>query len=583
VAYLYPKDREENIIYRDEVLRLADKDDAFRDLEKKKFFSDILYAFNVFFWTYDPRVPPHHLPFITYDFQDDAILEINQAIEDGEDLLIEKSRDMGVSWIVVSVFTWRWLKRESGNNTLVGSRKEDLVDKKGNLDTLLEKARYQIYKIPDWLVPTGFNPLKHDNHLQLYNPSNSNTIQGESTNEHFATGGRYRAVLFDEAAKWGELAEAAWISAGDSTPCRIAVSTPFGMGNHFAKLRFSKSIKVLSFHWTKHPIKSQGAYCDLVTRKVRSPWYDKECERRKATPLAIGQELDIDYVTSGSPAFSPEYIKIIKTRSEHEEKALKPYKLNVNSGFPVVSQIGNITIYRPPRKNCQYVIGADVAEGVGLGDFSAAIVLNRHTMDIDAVYHARSSPDTFAFELMTLGYMYAGCDPRKAALLAIESNTIGKGTVLRCDEENYPNLYYHVNEHLATKKQTMRLGWLTTRPTKLILVSEIENHLYNSMQFGYFIHINICEELLTFVVKGQKGSMLRYEADDGCHDDLVMALGITLAAHQTGGVVKRKKKEVIAPDVFPKMKEPTIHELCMATIKRRRMESQIDEHFGLDF
>ena len=581
--YLYPTDFKENILFRDELMRLCANDPALQKVEKDKFFDCPLYAFNMYFWTYDPREAPYNLPFLTYEFQDEFILTLDDHLERGEDLLVDKSRDMGVSWIVVSAFFRRWCLPTPGNNTLLGSRKEDLVDKKGNLDTLLEKCRYQMYRLPPWILPRNFVPKRHDIHLQLYNPETGTTVQGESTNEHYATGGRYRGILFDEGAKWGELAETAWISAGDSSPCRVVVSTPFGMGNHFSRLRHSNTIKTMSFHWTKHPKKAASAYCDINSKQVRSPWYDSECKRRAATPLAIGQELDIDYVTSGSPAFSLDYVKTIKRQVEAELRSLSPVKINLAQGHLVPTDAGRITIFRHPTKHCQYSIGADVAEGVGLGDFSTAVILNRNTQNIDAVYHARSSPDHFAFELMTLGYLYGGRDGKQGALLAIESNTIGKGTVLRCDEELYPNLYYHVNEHLATKNVTSRLGWLTTRPTKLILVAEIENYLFNAQQFGYFIPINILDELLTFVIKGKSGQMLKYEADDGCHDDLVMALGIALVSSHASPLLPMIQIAKIGPHIMHVKKDPSVHERCMATLKEKNIQRIFDEQVGFHF
>ena len=574
----YPTEFKENILYRDYIRQLAESDEDVQKEELKKIDEDPLYCFNVYFWTYDPRVTPSHLPFITYDFQDEFILTLHDHIMNGEDLLVDKSRDMGVSWIVVSAFFYFWIQRRPGFNTLVGSRKEDLVDKKGNLDTLLEKARYQLYKLPQWMLPDGFNPSSHDIHMQLYNPQTGNTIQGESTNEHFATGGRYKAVLFDEAAKWGALAEAAWVSAGDSTPCRVAVSTPFGMGTHFARLRHSKTTKVMTFHWTKHPTKADGAYCDLETKEVRSPWYDRECQRRAATPIAIAQELDIDYVASGSPAFSMEYVKRLKRMTEATLLDRKPRRVSLYGGKLIPTERGNFHLYRLPNPECQYVIGADVAEGIALGDFSAAVVVNRNTMSVDAIYHARTSPDHFAYDIMTLGYLYGGRDKNEGALLAIENNSIGIATVLKADEEDYSNLYYHVNEHLATKTTTKQMGWKTTRATKKILIGEIENYLYNAQQFAYFIPLEILEELTTFVIKGTKGQMLKYEADDGCNDDLVMALGIALVAHQASDLMPRRKIKVIGPHVMEAVKEPTLHERVMEQLRQRDLQMMRDEH-----
>jgi hypothetical protein len=579
-GYDYPTEFRENILYRDYIRQLAEKDPVVQQEELKKIDDDPLYCFNTYFWTYDPRVTPAHLPFITYDFQNEFILELDDCIRNGRDLLVDKSRDMGVSWIVVSVFFYFWIQRTPGFNTLLGSRKEDLVDKKGNLDTLLEKARYQLYKLPVWMLPDGFNPSSHDIHMQLYNPQTGNTIQGESTNEHFATGGRYKAVLFDEAAKWGALAEAAWVSAGDSTPARVAVSTPFGMGTHFARLRHSKTIKTMTFHWTKHPVKAANAYCLIEDKSVRSPWYDKECERRAATPIAIAQELDIDYVASGSPAFSMEYVKKIQRMTEAQLYGKKVRRVNINGGVVTPTSEGRIHLFRLPDPECQYTIGADPAEGVALGDYSAGVVLNRNTMSIDAMYHARTSPDHFAYDLMTLGYLYGGRDKDEGAVLAIENNSIGVATVLKADEEDYPNLYYHVNEHLATKNVTKQMGWKTTRTTKKILVGEVEGYLYNAQEFAYFIPPEILEELTTFVIKGTKGEMLKYEADAGCNDDLVMALGIALVSHHASPLLPKRVIKKVGFHEFEEVKEPTLHELCLRTINETKSRHLMDEHMN---
>jgi hypothetical protein len=579
-SYDYPTDFKENIIYRDYIRQLAENDVDVQREELEKVDNDPLYCFNTYFWTYDPRVTPAHLPFLTYDFQNEFILRLAECIRNGEDLLVDKSRDMGVSWIVVSTFFYFWIQRRPGFNTLLGSRKEDLVDKKGNLDTLLEKARYQLYKLPLWMLPDGFNPSSHDIHMQLYNPQTGNTIQGESTNEHFATGGRYKAVLFDEAAKWGALAEAAWVSAGDSTPCRVAVSTPFGMGTHFARLRHSKTTPTMTFHWTKHPVKAKDAYCLIEDKSVRSPWYDRECERRAATPIAIAQELDIDYVASGSPAFSMDYVKKLQRMTEAYLMDKKPRRVNINGGVITPTETGRIHIFNLPNPECQYVIGADSAEGVALGDYSAGIVLNRNTMSIDAMYQARTSPDHFAYDIMTLGYLYSGRDKNEGALLAIENNSIGMATVLKADEEDYPNLYYHVNEHLATKTPTKQMGWKTTRTTKKILIGEIESYLYNAQSFAYFVPQEVLEELTTFVIKGTKGEMLKYEADSGCNDDLVMALGIALVAHQSSDLIPKRVVKQVGRQGFEVVKEPTIHERILQQLKEESMQHLMDEHMG---
>ena len=52
---------------------------------------DILFWFNWFCWTFDPRLPQPHQPFKLYPFQIQALRDIVNAMEKGEDLLIENT------------------------------------------------------------------------------------------------------------------------------------------------------------------------------------------------------------------------------------------------------------------------------------------------------------------------------------------------------------------------------------------------------------------------------------------------------------------------------------------------------------
>lgn len=239
---------------------------------------DIFFWFRYFCWTFDPRLPQPHQPFLLFPYQIDAVNQLIKGLENGEDLLIEKSRDMGISWLILLVFQYYWLFRP-GANFHLGSRKQEAVDRKGDISTLFEKLRYNLDWLPHWMKPTGWQASVHDNLLRLINPATGNIVTGESSNENFGRGGRYRAVLFDEFPFWpGQ--EAAYASAGQSTPCRIVVGTPYGKSNRFADLRFGGKISVLSIHWSLHPLKDQA-------------WY--EAQKSRMSEDEIARELDINY------------------------------------------------------------------------------------------------------------------------------------------------------------------------------------------------------------------------------------------------------------------------------------------------
>lgn len=307
---LYSKDLDKNATQRYRALASAVNNPSIQKDLVQASAHDILFWINLFVFTYNPRTNPPAIPFITYEFQDEFIGELVKRIENQKDLLVDKSRDMGVSWCVLTVFTWFWLFRGEGMDFLCGSRKEQYVDKIGDMDTLLQKIRFILEKTPRWMLPPDFALKDHCTYMKIINPHTKSAISGEATNQNFSRGGRRRAIFFDELAFW-DVDAPAWRSAADTTNCRIAVSTPCGFNNQFARLRHSKSIDVRSLHWTLHPLKTEGAK-DAKTghpishaeahqawrqnpSSIISPWYESEVKRRNNDPVEVAQELDISY------------------------------------------------------------------------------------------------------------------------------------------------------------------------------------------------------------------------------------------------------------------------------------------------
>lgn len=247
---------------------------------------DILYFFKWFAWTYDPRITPSELPFIPYEpYQTNYIKEVNTEIEAGVSSLTEKSRDMGVTWAVLGIFVYRWLFLDE--TFLIGSRKQELVDTIGDIDSLFERIRFMLSRLPKWMLLACGYDEKNSGFMKLYK-DNGASIVGESTNPDFSRQGRYKAILLDEFA-FVEGAEAVWRSCGDSSPCKLVVSTPNGKANFFARLRFSGKIKVHTLHWKAHPKKDDA-------------WYRAEVSKRSEYDLA--QEVDINYnVSAGTPFY----------------------------------------------------------------------------------------------------------------------------------------------------------------------------------------------------------------------------------------------------------------------------------------
>lgn len=246
---------------------------------------DSVFWCNNFAWTFDPRkkfFTVRHLPFVLFDQQIELVRWIEDLIDKGESGAVEKSRDMGVSYTaLVPVILYRWLFQDF--NARIGSRKEEFVDKEGDPDTLFWKLKYNLLRLPDWMLPDGFAVDKHTSHMRITRPDKPNSIIGESANPSFARSGRNNLVVFDELGFWG-WARASWQAAGESTPTRLAVSTPpvTGKNSFFYKLINSEEGKVnrFLFHYRDDPRKD-------------SDWEAKERENKSQEEF--DRELDISY------------------------------------------------------------------------------------------------------------------------------------------------------------------------------------------------------------------------------------------------------------------------------------------------
>lgn len=268
---------------------------------KKQASEDPIYFIDTFVYIFNPKqkeVANGQIRFKLFPFQKRLIRDMVYAIRNGEDLFVEKSREMGVSYTTLAVFMWFWLF-EPASNFLIGSRKEDYVDNRrggttGNKEeSLFGKLDYMISRLPVYLLPEGFNPDHHFNYMSLVNPENGNSISGESSNPNFSRGGRQKAILLDEFAFWADDG-AVWGATADTTNCRIIVTTPGIRPSKAKRLRFGKDgekIKIVSILYTEDPRKD----------KV---WLEEQRARRSTEDL--NREVLLNWETSITGRVYPE-------------------------------------------------------------------------------------------------------------------------------------------------------------------------------------------------------------------------------------------------------------------------------------
>lgn len=255
---------------------------------------DPVHWFNNWIWTYDPRGMafglPANIPFVLRPKQVELVAWLEERESTQTHGLIEKSRDEGMSYVVLGFFLHRWLFVE-GFAGGVGSRKEELVDKKGDPKTLFHKFRDMFSKMPDWLKPKGFVEKVHDNYMRIINPDNGATITGEA-GDNIGRGGRTTMYFLDEWA-FVERQEAVDAAISQNTNVHIKGSTPNGIGDRFHQDRFSGRYSVFTMPWRANPDKN---WTVTYNGKVIYPWYEKQLATLDDVVLA--QEVDINYAAS---------------------------------------------------------------------------------------------------------------------------------------------------------------------------------------------------------------------------------------------------------------------------------------------
>jgi phage terminase large subunit len=229
--------------------------------------------------TFDPRNAgtnkPTRLPLILFPRQRDFIEFLHECVKGETGGLVEKSRDMGATWLAVSFSVWLFLF-VPGATVGWGSRKEALVDRIGDMSSIFEKIRFQLRSIPRQFWPVKFN---EDNmsFMRIYAASGE-SITGESGDD-IGRGGRTLIYFKDESAHY-EHPESIEAALSDNTRVQIDISSVNGLGNVFHRKREGGlewepgkpatrgKTNVFIMDWSDHPEKTQSWYNERETRAI---------------------------------------------------------------------------------------------------------------------------------------------------------------------------------------------------------------------------------------------------------------------------------------------------------------------------
>lgn len=273
---------------------------------------------------------------------------------------------------------------------------------------------------------------------------------------------------------------------------------------------------------------------EAIPRKLA--FYRRKAKDFAATPERLPQEYPSTwqeaFIASGKNVFNPlalqemekdatpledvEYYKITPLEDRpYEEFELEQIPFEENETPDDFTYKAPLKIWEKPKPYKEYVIGADVAEGLKGGDFSVATVVDVSTMAVVARWRGHCDPDKFGEILGALGTYY------NYALIGVEVNNHGLTTVQKLRDTFYTNLYKRdrgYDEEWETP--TVNLGWKTDMRTKRLMIDDLIKLVRERViKDRDIVFIN---EAFSYV-RDERGRM---NAEEGSHDDVVMSTAI---------------------------------------------------------
>ena len=201
----------------------------------------------------------------------------------------------------------------------------------------------------------------------------------------------------------------------------------------------------------------------------------------------------------------------------------------------VPSEDGFIDIFENPKTNYPYVISGDTA-GEG-SDYFIGQVLDNTTGKQVAKLRKQFDADEYTRQMYCLGKYYNN------ALIGIETN-FDTYPIKELERLGYKNMFIREKEDTYTGKHEKAFGFRTDRITRPLILSMLQSIVNDNIEL-----INdkeTLEEMLVFV-RNEKG---RPEAQDGCHDDLVIALAIAYYIRPQQSMKAITKQKIIKDNMY---------------------------------
>ena len=423
---------------------------------------------------------PGLMPFILNEAQKDIFNTLRKESR----VIILKARQIGFSTAITGFLYHKTIMTPGMNTVLIGYNTDMAAE-------LLDKVKMFLATTPEEVRPT----VHYNSKYEISFPKLNSKIIVLPSSENVGRGYTIHACLLTELAMW-ERAEEKMAAIENAVPkdgLLVIESTPRGVGNMYHRIWMTPengyAKKEYGWWW---------AYNEEEIEMIR---------KRMNDPQRFAQEYSLEFLSSGRNVFDAELIKSLRSEiwdlgSVH----------NIDGQEEIVHEWEGLTVYRKPAPGKQYIVGADVSEGVTGGDYSVATILNRESGEEIAHWHGMSAPDKFGEQLNKWGRYYNN------ALMVVETNNHGLVTNTILKQLMYPTLYFRPNKFDSIASSwSDRLGWKTTKITRPLMIDDLNQGLREK---SLKIHSRyLLDEMQTFVY--DSGNNMNHQ--DGYHDDAIFA------------------------------------------------------------
>ena len=223
------------------------------------------------------------------NYQIRAINEMFSMTNRSKNILIEKTRQIGLSWLMAAVYSYIILFRTNEQLLVLGKKEEFIDSAELNPNTLMGKIKFILENFENKAMKAYTRRVIRFHYMHISNKILGTICTGESSASKSGRGTTMGWVWWDETA-FTEHDREIFASISPNSRRLVLLSTANGKNTLFYHIKKEIEEGNISNRW--HKIRLH--WSEYFTQE----WYDKQKGELGNDPILIAQELDIDYEQS---------------------------------------------------------------------------------------------------------------------------------------------------------------------------------------------------------------------------------------------------------------------------------------------